>query len=210
MGWTSPTSGVHHGAPRAESAAAAAPRARAYTVGRHLVFGTGRYDPGSATGRELLAHELMHAAGQSPAGPLETAAQGAETGVRAAAATLAGGGRVPPPSAGRRRIERDFDSTISIRHHLLDSRTFPVTDGHVRLVIRAGYVAAEDATAEAAGLARRPALRDGHPRPQQRARRGGRGRAGAGRPGGRAPWMVSRPATTTSRSSGSTDHPLRV
>lgn len=35
-------------------------RAQAYTVGRHVVFGTGRYAPESGAGRELLAHELAH------------------------------------------------------------------------------------------------------------------------------------------------------
>lgn len=47
--------------------------ARAYTVGRDVVFAAGRYDPGSAVGRRLLAHELTHVrqqAGATPAGPL--------------------------------------------------------------------------------------------------------------------------------------------
>jgi hypothetical protein len=34
--------------------------ARAYTVGEHVVFGAGQYQPGSDTGRRLLAHELAH------------------------------------------------------------------------------------------------------------------------------------------------------
>ena len=34
--------------------------ALAYTVGDHIVFGQGRYSPGSAEGRRLLAHELAH------------------------------------------------------------------------------------------------------------------------------------------------------
>ncbi len=55
-----------HTDPRAgESAEAVA--AQAYTVGRHIVFAAGRFDPGSAEGRHLLAHELAHTAGQ-PAG----------------------------------------------------------------------------------------------------------------------------------------------
>jgi hypothetical protein len=32
----------------------------AYTVGRHIVFEHGAYDPHSSTGRRLLAHELAH------------------------------------------------------------------------------------------------------------------------------------------------------
>lgn len=34
--------------------------ARAYTTGRHIVFGPGRYAPGTGEGRRLIAHELAH------------------------------------------------------------------------------------------------------------------------------------------------------
>ncbi|MBU6398883.1 MAG: DUF4157 domain-containing protein [Verrucomicrobia bacterium] len=47
------------------AASARAVDALAYTVGNHVVFGTGRYDPSSAKGRKLLAHELAHAMQQS-------------------------------------------------------------------------------------------------------------------------------------------------
>jgi hypothetical protein len=57
---------VHAGASAAASAAAV--RAQAYTVGRDVVFGEGRYDPHSGSGRELLAHELTHVVQQSAAG----------------------------------------------------------------------------------------------------------------------------------------------
>jgi len=48
-----------HAGPRA-AASAHAVAAQAYTVGRHVVFGAGRYAPGSGPGRDLLAHELAH------------------------------------------------------------------------------------------------------------------------------------------------------
>jgi hypothetical protein len=41
--------------------------ALAYTVGRHLVFGTGRYAPETVAGRRLLAHELTHVIQQGQA-----------------------------------------------------------------------------------------------------------------------------------------------
>jgi Domain of unknown function (DUF4157) len=49
---------VHDGA----SAAAFAERfsARAYTVGEHVVFGAGEYQPHGDAGRRLIAHELAH------------------------------------------------------------------------------------------------------------------------------------------------------
>jgi hypothetical protein len=49
---------VHTDAQAAQSAAAV--NARAYTVGRNIVFGAGQYGPGHDAGRHLLAHELAH------------------------------------------------------------------------------------------------------------------------------------------------------
>ena len=49
---------VHTGARAA--AAARSVHAQAFTVGRDIVFDSGRYAPGSAEGRQLIAHELTH------------------------------------------------------------------------------------------------------------------------------------------------------
>jgi Domain of unknown function (DUF4157) len=49
---------IHTGRQAAESARAVG--AHAYTVGRHVVFGDGRFGPDSRSGRRLLAHELTH------------------------------------------------------------------------------------------------------------------------------------------------------
>ena len=54
---------VHVGSAAAQSARAV--NARAYTVGRDVVFGEGEYVPGSSGGRRLLAHELVHTLQQS-------------------------------------------------------------------------------------------------------------------------------------------------
>lgn len=48
---------------------ASALRAKAYTVGPHVVFGAGHYDPNSAQGQHLLAHELTHVVQQGAARP---------------------------------------------------------------------------------------------------------------------------------------------
>jgi outer membrane lipoprotein SlyB len=45
---------------RKAAISAKALNAAAYTVGREVVFGTGRYSPHSAEGKRLLAHELTH------------------------------------------------------------------------------------------------------------------------------------------------------
>lgn len=73
--------------------------AAAYTIGRDIAFAAGRYDPHSAIGRRLLAHELAHVVQQdhgpsgesNPAG-LEASAQGAATaaGERAGPIAVAG------------------------------------------------------------------------------------------------------------------------
>src|SRR5271157_4400178 len=39
--------------------------ANAYTVGQDIVFGSGKYSPGSREGRRLIAHELTHVVQQS-------------------------------------------------------------------------------------------------------------------------------------------------
>jgi hypothetical protein len=49
---------VHTGGRAAELASSLG--ALAFTTGRDIFFGDGRYDPGSADGRRLLAHELTH------------------------------------------------------------------------------------------------------------------------------------------------------
>ncbi len=62
--------GVDFGGVRIHTDAAAASSARdvhaaAYTVGHHVVFAEGRYQPHSEEGRALLAHELAHVVQQS-------------------------------------------------------------------------------------------------------------------------------------------------
>jgi len=56
---------VHTGAKAAESARAL--NARAYTVGRDVVFAQGQYQPATTSGRQLIAHELTHVVQQSGA-----------------------------------------------------------------------------------------------------------------------------------------------
>jgi hypothetical protein len=51
----------------AAARAASALRAAAFTVGPHVFFGAGRFDPGTRQGLQLLAHEMVHVR-QQPAG----------------------------------------------------------------------------------------------------------------------------------------------
>jgi hypothetical protein len=54
---------VHADLPAAASAANL--QARAYTVGPHIAFARGAYDPGTDAGKRLVAHELAHVVQQS-------------------------------------------------------------------------------------------------------------------------------------------------
>ena len=57
------------------AASAASRSARAYAIGRHVVFGRGEYAPGTSAGRHLLAHELAHVVQQSRGGATAAGAQ---------------------------------------------------------------------------------------------------------------------------------------
>ncbi len=59
---------VHTDARAAESARAV--NALAYTVGRHVVFGSGQFAPGTTLGDRLLAHELTHVVQQRAHGAI--------------------------------------------------------------------------------------------------------------------------------------------
>jgi len=54
---------VHKDTPAAESAQNL--NARAFTIGRDIVFNRGQYEPSTANGKRLLAHELTHTVQQS-------------------------------------------------------------------------------------------------------------------------------------------------
>src|SRR5690606_22094672 len=57
---------IHTGGTAASSASAVG--AHAYTVGRDVVFGAGKFDTTSTAGRTMLAHELTHVV-QQRSGP---------------------------------------------------------------------------------------------------------------------------------------------
>lgn len=61
---------VHNDGQAAETARAM--NAQAYTVGRDVVFGAGKYAPETAEGKRLLAHELAHVVQQGEVSSLDT------------------------------------------------------------------------------------------------------------------------------------------
>jgi outer membrane protein OmpA-like peptidoglycan-associated protein len=87
---------VHTDARAAESARAV--NARAYTVGRDVVFGQGEYDPQSSAGRRLLAHELAHVVQQT------SGSNGQQVQREVSEQNFPGGGRVDEEQTGLHRI----------------------------------------------------------------------------------------------------------
>ena len=86
--------------------------ASAYTVGRHIVLGAGQYDPESASGKRLLAHELAHTI-QQESSLATTGAEGALESQAQNAGDKALQGSVPPslapvlsPSNAKRSLEK--------------------------------------------------------------------------------------------------------
>ncbi len=109
---------VHTGAESAEASKAVG--ARAYTTGQDIHFGAGHYDPSSAFGVHLLAHEVAHTVQQAGAAPtmqhkLEVSTPGDAAEVeadRAADAMMAGLPASIAISAGgaaRQVLQRDND-----------------------------------------------------------------------------------------------------
>jgi thiol-disulfide isomerase/thioredoxin len=72
--------------------------AAAYTTGRHIVFGEGRYQPATTEGRRLLAHELVHVVQQSSAPGLVQRAPAEKTPAQANPADKPAGDCVQPVS----------------------------------------------------------------------------------------------------------------
>lgn len=104
----------------AAAASAGALWANAFTVGNHVVFGEGRYEPGSSAGRRLLAHELAHVVqndrgGPGGAGGLEREAQAAERGEPPATANRVG---APTPAV---QLQGD-DTAIRARLQEIQAR----------------------------------------------------------------------------------------
>ncbi len=110
------------------AAAASAAGAKAYAVGRHIVFGEGYYAPHSMAGRALIAHELAHVVQQGRGGPapagdgsLEAAAE------QAAVAATEGHGSVAVEGASGAGMARQ-DETEEERKRRQNADAQPAAD----------------------------------------------------------------------------------
>lgn len=132
--------GVHIHTDARAAASARALDADAYAVGRHVVFGDGRYRPSRASSLRLLAHELAHTL-QAPDGapndePLSISASGsaAEREARAAADDALAGTVPRITRRGRAELHRaeagTYVSTIGERPYLDAGAAFYRTWGY--------------------------------------------------------------------------------
>jgi hypothetical protein len=90
-----------HAGPEAASAARNL-SAKAFTVGSHIGFSSGRYAPDTRAGHRLLSHELAHVVQQSRRGAARPTTDGRgpmESAAQQAAARAEGGGPVPVAGA---------------------------------------------------------------------------------------------------------------
>ena len=98
--------------------AAQSVHAQAYTIGHQIVFGAGRYDPATAAGRSLLAHELTHVV-QQRSGRAATGAE-ADAGVfeqeaERNASLFATSSPLTFVSSPVRLLKRDDESTTTVQ-----------------------------------------------------------------------------------------------
>ncbi|MGO9784012.1 MAG: DUF4157 domain-containing protein [Streptosporangiaceae bacterium] len=124
---------VHTDAQAAQSAHAV--HAQAYTIGRHIVMGQGRYQPHTASGTQLLIHELIHVVQQgNPAadtGPARTISDHNDPSEREAdqvTRTLTGPSGTP---ASRGVLQRQHATLANGIHQALASPGPPLRTGHL-------------------------------------------------------------------------------
>ena len=120
---------VHTGPRAAESARAM--DASAYTAGRHIVFGAGRYAPDTRPGLGLLAHELAHTIQQgdrTPGSPLAVGdgSDACETAAANASGAVLSGGRAHAGPKADLAVQRQPAGSLQIpdtplSDHLLDN-----------------------------------------------------------------------------------------
>lgn len=141
---------VHTDTKAAESARAV--NALAYTVGNHVVFSSGQYQPKDHEGNRVLAHELVHVIQQngiSSVGCLKVGDAGS-TAEREASSRAALLHQPPPAGDVQERAQQRmtspllmraplFTNSINICRRLLKSRVFHVSQGGLVVTANAGW-----------------------------------------------------------------------
>jgi Domain of unknown function (DUF4157) len=147
---------VHTDEPAAKSAQAV--QASAYTVGRDIVFGAGKYMPETNEGRRLLAHEIVHTlqqgivAGSTTARQLEVSQPGdaAEQEAARIAASVTSGAEYGVAGPPRRPVSIGR-SPQSIQRDIVGSQDLPTGKFEVNFKKHEAVVDAVDAGVDLEG-----------------------------------------------------------
>jgi hypothetical protein len=121
-------SGVRVHTDGAAAAAAQGVQARAYTLGRDIVFAGGEYSPHTMQGRKLLAHELVHVVQQDRAGTMpERGAvvapeHSAEREADSAADAVIAGKAVAPSAAPASGLHRKMHNKVLLEPTRTDAK----------------------------------------------------------------------------------------
>lgn len=118
---------IHTGSDAAASARAL--NADAYTIGNRVVFGAGQYQPNTATGRQLIAHELSHTlqqAGETHNGAASLAlgelGESLEQQADRAADAVMAGSRPPALTRSALRIQRQAKEANATTANLVSAK----------------------------------------------------------------------------------------
>ena len=138
--------------------------ALAYTVGTNIVFGGGRYRPGTGEGRRLLAHELTHVVQQGTGRTIPSIQRDTPKGQETIppGATSQGG-----PLSTTKRYETDLVSRLEVKQALTDflyqvqaaqgTQTLHVTEP-VRFAVRKLFAGDATGSAQIEGFLARTVL----------------------------------------------------
>jgi hypothetical protein len=135
--------------------------AHAYTVGSNVVFQRDKYDPGSADGKTMLAHELTHVV-QQRSGPVDgSSAPGGikvsdpsdrfEREASANAERVMAGPAPAPTSATAPGVQRHAEDEADVQRHAEDSADVQRHEEHEEDVQRAEGPAEEEKEEEVQG-----------------------------------------------------------
>ena len=120
---------IHVGGQAARSARSV--NAKAYTVGRDVIFGEGKYVPSTTPGKELLAHELTHAIQQNRHGTapeLDTGAAHEHDAEGASNAAVNGEGLATVNASTGLGLARAIDDWLAGTPFIQDENEWSFTD----------------------------------------------------------------------------------
>jgi len=123
-------------ADREASESAAARSAQAYTVGSHIAFASGAYDPTSDAGKRLVAHELVHVVQQGdrqgPHAAVDAEREAARLGDAAAGGRAVAPGVATPVRIARQTVAGAAERELEVEAVEVDGQSYVLYQKEVR------------------------------------------------------------------------------